>query len=85
MTSSDANQVINEVTWTAAFIGNSDTDTLLEDGELAEITVDLAASSLTPALAKNTEFTIEVKPPTGAVLNISRTTPPGFSPVMELR
>lgn len=83
----DANQVINEVKWSATFIGNSDTDTLLEDGELAEITVDLAgtAPALNPVLAKNTEFTIEVKPPTGAVLNITRSTPAGFSAVMELR
>lgn len=79
----DGEQAVNDVPWTMAFIGANDADTLLEEGELAEITVDLSA--LTTPLATNTEFTIEMKPPTGAVLNITRTTPAGFSAVMELR
>lgn len=80
----DASQAVNEVDWAVVFIGTDDGDTLLEEGELAEFTVDLG-TSLTAPLETNTEFTIEVKPPTGAVLNITRTTPAGFSPVMELR
>ena len=81
----DATQVKNEVTWTVAFVGQNNSDKLLEPGELAEITVDLAGSSLSPAPGPNTQFTIEVKPPTGSVLGISRTTPAAISKVMELQ
>jgi len=35
-------------------------------------------------LTTNDEFTIEVKPPTGAILNIQRTTPSQFDLVMDL-
>jgi archaellin len=57
-------------------------DTLLEDGELVELTVPL--SSLDTPLGANTEFTLEIKPPTGAVINLTRTTPPAVEAVMEL-
>jgi flagellin FlaB len=75
-------QQVNNLDYAVAFIGANDADTLLEGDELAEITVDL--SGLTTALGPNTEFTIEVKPPTGAVLNIQRTTPAAIEAVMEL-
>jgi flagellin FlaB len=75
-------QQVNNLDYTVAFIGANDADTLLEGDELAEITVDL--SGLTTALGPNTEFTIEVKPPTGAVLNIQHTTPAAIEAVMEL-
>jgi flagellin FlaB len=75
------------VGWTVDWIVNNDdggtADTMLEDGELAEITVDLATAGL--SLPANTEFTLEIKPPTGAVLNMTRTTPAAISAVMELR
>lgn len=79
----DNAQFENEIPWTVAWVGNNDGDTMLEAGELAEITVDLSA--LGTALAANTEFTIEVKPPTGAVLNVNRTTPVSVETIMELR
>lgn len=78
----DATQIANEVPWTVAWVGKNDGDALLEEGELAEITVDLGA--LTTRLSASTEFTVEIKPPTGAVLNISRTTPAAIETVMEL-
>jgi archaellin len=74
---------VNDVSWDKAFVGSNNSNDLLEAGELAEITVDLA--SLSPALGPNTEFTIEVKPPAGAVLNISRTTPAAIGDVLELK
>jgi flagellin FlaB len=61
-------------------VGNG--DSLLENGELAEITVTLNTSHKPKA---NTPFTLEVKPPTGAVLDISRTTPAAIETVMTLR
>ncbi len=77
----DATQFINDVDWTAKFIGANDGDNMLEDGELAEITVDVSSASL----ANNTPFTLEVKPPTGAVLSINRTTPASVEAVMDLK
>lgn len=80
----DNSQVVNTLSYTPNFIvDDGDADTVLEDGELAEITVDL--SGLTTALGPNTEFTIEVNPPTGAVLNLTRTTPSAIETVTELR
>lgn len=77
----DATQLLNNVDWTALWIGSDDGDTLLEDGELAEITVTGVGAA---ALGPNTAFTLEVKPPTGAVLQINRTTPASIEAVMEL-
>jgi flagellin FlaB len=80
----DSEQVVNALDYTVDFIvDDGDADAVLEDGELAEVTVDL--STLTTALDANVEFTIEVNPPTGAVLNLSRTTPAAIETVMELR
>jgi archaellin len=70
--------------WTQTFIVHNDgatADDLLEEGELVEITVPIAAAALGPATA----FTLEIKPPTGAVININRSTPAAIEAVMELR
>lgn len=79
----DGSQFKNELDWTVTWIGANDGDKLLEEGELAEITVPLG--TLTPALGPNTAFTLEIKPPTGAILNVNRTTPASIEKVMELR
>ncbi|NDJ86938.1 MAG: hypothetical protein GYB66_13735 [Chloroflexi bacterium] len=77
----DDTQFINELDWTIGWVGDNDGDSLLEEGELAEITVDMSGASL----GGNTEFTLEIKPPTGAVINMSRTTPASVEAVMQLR
>lgn len=80
----DATQNEVAIDWTVDWTGlPNDGDDLLEDGEMALIEVDLAG--LTTALGTNTEFTLEVKPPTGGVLLINRTTPAATELVMELR
>ncbi|MBL8116388.1 MAG: hypothetical protein J0L63_06650 [Anaerolineae bacterium] len=81
----DNEQFENNVTWTADWIVSKQAtpDDLLEEGELVEITVDL--SSLGTALGANTAFSLEIKPPTGAVLNINRTTPAAIQGVMDLK
>ena len=79
----DASQIKNEIPWTVAWVGQNDGDDMLEAGELAEVTVDL--SSLDTALTTSTEFTIEVKPPTGGVFSVNATTPAAIEAVMELR
>jgi flagellin FlaB len=80
----DGTQVLNDVSWDVEWLVTKDgatADNLLEDGELAEITVDLSSASLGP----NTEFTVEIKPPTGAVLLMKRTTPASIEAVSDLR
>jgi len=65
--------------WTSApTVG--DTDTMLEANEVFEITVPLTGVSLGP----NTTFIIEVKPPSGAILNLQRTTPASIDAITEL-
>ena len=75
----DSNQVRNftsSTNFSAANIASfGDSDTLLERGELFEIKLLNLDSLLTTNLGTNTNFTIEVIPPLGAVLFISRTTP----------
>jgi len=52
-----------------------DLDSLLEAGELAEVAIDLATACPTCSVGANEQFTLEVKPPSGSYLVISRTTP----------
>jgi len=52
-----------------------DNDNLLEVGEVFEITLLTLATQLTPVLGTSINFTIEVIPPSGAVLFIGRRTP----------
>ncbi len=74
----------HEITdWTVSWLGYNDADTLLEERELADITVPLSGT-LTTNLGANTIFVIEVKPPQGAVLNLQRTTPAVIDAVMDL-
>ncbi|MBX3084186.1 MAG: hypothetical protein KF716_21305 [Anaerolineae bacterium] len=76
----DGAVIENNLDWTVTFIGKNNGDALLENGELAEITVTIP----TGKLVENQNFTLEVKPPTGAVLIVTRTTPPAIAAVMEL-
>ena len=76
----DSTQVSRDLDWSVAKVGSTDDDDLLEGDEKFEITVDLSALSLGP----DTTFSVEVKPPTGAVLVIERTTPAWIDAVMDL-
>jgi len=80
----DAKQYAASLPWTIKWIVSKQTpaDDMLEEGELAEI--DVNVGGLSPALGANTAFNLEIKPPTGAVLNINRTTPPAIQTVMDL-
>jgi archaeal flagellin FlaB len=82
----DGTNFANDLDYTVDWLGNTDGDELLEEGELAELTVTVEAGA-TPAqvLGANTRFTLEVKPQQGGVLAIDRTTPPNLDMVMELR
>ncbi len=58
-----------------------DGDTLLENGELAQITVNPPGGS---TLSPNEIFTLEVVPPQGGTMLIERTMPPVVDKVMDL-
>ena len=63
-------------------MGTGDGDAMLERGEVFEIKIlnmnNLGLTDLTTALGVDTEFTLEVIPPKGAVLYIQRVTPVSF-------
>lgn len=69
---------------TTAFIYEvkGDGDTLLEYGEKFKVVVKV--SQFDTSLAANDKFTIEVKPPVGAVLSVERYLPPALDTVMDL-
>ena len=85
----DQYQYHNDTSWTVTFVGDNDSDTLLEIGEKAEIAfdatdIDGAATALDPTLTANQKFTLEFKPPAGAVVTVERVLPAGLDPVMNL-
>ncbi|MHB1296511.1 MAG: archaellin/type IV pilin N-terminal domain-containing protein [Anaerolineae bacterium] len=81
----DATQrlVLAGTDWAVSWKGESDGDKLLEERELAEITVTLPAG-IDPKPGVNTTFTVEIKPPTGAVLSMQRTVPANIDAIMDL-
>lgn len=84
----DPNQYVEDGRWTVDYVGDNDGDNLLEVGETARVTVDLstinAGAALDTPLAANTTFTIEFKPPTGAVVTVQRMIPAAVDAVMDL-
>jgi flagellin FlaB len=109
----DINQYLNDVPWSISWVGNSNSDSLLEEGEKAEITVWLLlrdngkstptesngidyyaaadANGSVGMLSSNTligtndQFTIEMKPESGAVLTVQRTAPSRLDTIMDLK
>ena len=78
----DAQDRMADVTYTVNWI-LEDGDTLLEVGELAEITVNPPSVSSSTLIANET-FTLEVIPPSGGTNLINRTMPPAIDDVMDL-
>jgi len=94
---SDESVTITECAWTLSWNGKNDADYLLETDEQAVITVWLhhydgsswTAGASPPYLGSDTvdtyhTFTLEVKPASGAVLVVERTTPGYLDTVMDL-
>ena len=111
----DQNQYLSDVPWTVSWVGNSNSDNLLEEGEKAEISVWLLTRdfstqatdataiggaayypyadtngargmlSTDTAITTNDQFTIEMKPESGAVLTIQRWAPSRLDTVMDLK
>ncbi|HOW13244.1 archaellin/type IV pilin N-terminal domain-containing protein [Methanosarcina sp.] len=75
------------VDWSQSFIGASDGDNVLEQHEKVELNITVPAGAMlkTPATAVNKEFKIEIKPSVGAIVPITRVTPPQIDAVMNLK
>jgi flagellin FlaB len=71
-----------ELDWASSPQGWGDSDSLLEAGEMFEITVDMTTAGESIGTYKT--FALEVKPPTGSALIIERTTPAALDAVMIL-
>ena len=78
----DANNRAEISTWTKTPLGYDDGDDLLEERELFEITVPISPTVTT--LGINTQFVVEVKPPSGSPLYIERTTPANIDQINDL-
>ena len=76
----DANTRLDDVSYTLSWAYRTDSDDLLEERETAVISVTVSSADL----VTNTNFVIEVKPPSGAPLYIERTTPAFLDPIMDL-
>jgi flagellin FlaB len=69
----DNNYVNRNIDYTTTVVtGNA--DSLLEQGEMIEVTVDFTADP-SIVITTNKNFTLEVKPPSGSYMVIQRTTP----------
>ena len=61
--------------FTVTALGSADSDKLVEPGEMYEIKIIGLKTKLNPDLPKDKAFAIQIKPPQGAVVHISRMTP----------
>jgi len=90
----DADQTVNDLYWSAAPLGVSDGDAMLDPGEKFLVTIgDSVAGqdggNLDDALGSkdlgiNSTFSLEIVSPAGAVLTIERTIPASIEPKMNL-
>jgi len=83
----DENQHVAELSgWSVTPLAGADADDLLELGEQFLLTIPIDSTDvLTTPLAVNSAFTIELKPPHGATIVVSRRTPAELDTVMDLR
>jgi flagellin FlaB len=85
---SDAYQMIPSLNWTMSKLNTDAPDNLLDKNELFLITVDLTAASANVTDEKKPrpyhQFSLEVKPPVGAVLILERTIPARVDEIINL-
>jgi len=86
---SDQYSQYSTLDWTTTQLTSTDNDTMLDPYELFLITIDLStvsdnASSDAEKMGAYHEFSIEIKPPMGAVLTIERTVPARVSRIVNL-
>lgn len=84
----DNYQMFPTVNWTMSKLNTTDSDNLLDKNELFLITVDLSCVSATANATwwpgPYHTFTLEVKPPVGAVLTLERTIPARVDQIVNL-
>jgi flagellin-like protein len=72
----DTYQHFADVAWTGSFIGNNNSDYMLDPGEKIKITISLEAINAgSYDVDANHQFTLELKAPKGAILSLQRTMP----------
>jgi archaellin len=84
LTYSDKNQVVRDVYWTQTFVGNNDSDNLIESGEKVELTVSLKGLSGSYPVIGDTRFDVEIRPEDGGVVVVQRSMPDIIDLVMNL-
>jgi archaeal flagellin FlaB len=85
----DDYQIYNSVNWTMTMINAGNGDNLLDKNELFLLTIDLgvvADGAATPAEEPGAyhKFTLEIKPPVGAVLVLEKTIPARVNSIVTL-
>jgi flagellin FlaB len=84
----DAYQMFPSVNWTLSKLNSAGADNILDNNELFLITVDLSCVSATTNETWKPgpyhEFTLELKPPVGAVLTLERTIPARIDQIVNL-
>jgi flagellin FlaB len=84
----DAYQLFPSVNWTLTKLNSHSDDNMLDQNELFMITVDLACVSANATAEEMPgpyhKFSLEVKPPVGAVLVIERTVPARADDIVNL-
>lgn len=85
---SDSYQMFPSLNWTLTKLNSNDSDNILDSNELFQITVDLTPVSANVSDDQKPrpyhKFTLEVKPPVGAVLSMERTIPARVDSVVDL-
>ena len=85
----DNSTYIPDIEWESTFIGANDGDTVLEQHEKVELEITIPTDETMlqgePTQVVNKEFRIELKPSVGAIVPITRITPPQIDGVMNLR
>ncbi len=84
LTYTDKNQVVKDLYWTNTFIGQNDSDYLLEAGEKVELNVRLSGLSASYPVLGDTKFDIELRPESGGTVVVERTMPDIIDTVMNL-
>ncbi len=84
LTYNDKNQVVRDVYWTKTFVGQNDSDGLLEAGEKVELNVRLTGLSNSFPVVGDTKFDLELRPESGGTVVVERTMPDIIDAVMNL-
>ncbi len=77
------NRRTDDLDWSRADVGNGDNDNTLETGEKHQMTIDL--KGIGEALTTQESFILEIRPPSGSAIKISKVTPPALDNVMVLK